>query len=438
MTTLERASLDLATAARRLVPGGAHSNSRLRDPAPLYAERADGPYLWDVDGTRWLDFTMGNGSVLLGHGHPAVAEAVRDAVDAGLTTGYETRASVEAARLLSELVPDFGRVRFANTGTEAVMHALRIARAATGREAVAKVEGAYHGWYDFVWVSCWGAPPALGPADRPASPPASPGLTRHAAETLVLPFNDVDATERLLRERAGDLAAVIVEPVLIDLGWIPAQRDWLESLRAVTRELGIVLIFDELLTGFRLAPGGAREHYGVTPDLTLYGKALANGYPIAAVEGRAELLDLTDPTAGGEVGYVGTFNGHAVALAATVASLLVLRQGEPLRRLRALTERLQGGLAELGERHDVPIQPAGGGGHFQPYFTDVPVVDYRTATTTNPAHYAAFARAAARRNLIVAEKPLLHCALSAAHTEDHVDELLAAADEAFAEIARGR
>jgi glutamate-1-semialdehyde 2,1-aminomutase len=424
--------------ASRVVPGGTHSNSRLRAPHPLYIERAEGAHLWDVDGNRYLDCVMGNGAIVLGHAHPGVSAAVAAAVESGITTGYETRASMEAATLLASIVPRCGKVRFANTGTEAAMHALHVARAATGRERVAKAEGAYHGWADPLWVSCWGAPDAIGGPERPASPPGSAGLSRHAEETLVVPFNDAAATERLLRENADDLAALFVEPVLIDLGWIPASREYLESLRAVTRELGIVLVFDELLTGFRLAPGGAREWYGIEADLTLYGKALGNGYPIAALEGRPELMELTDPAAKGTVGYVGTFNGHAIAAAATVASLQALADGSVLAHLRGLTERLQAGLTELGERHGVAVVPAAGGGHFQPYFTRGPVVDYRSALATNPLHYAAFVQVCARRNILVAEKALLHSALSAAHTDDDIEELLAAADEAFAEIARSR
>ena len=307
----------------------------------------------------------------------------------------------------------------------------------TGRDGVAKAEGAYHGWHDPLWVSCWGAPDAIGPADAPASPPGSAGLSRHSGDTVVLPFNDVQATEALLRAHAADLAAVFVEPVLIDLGWIPARPDYLEALRALTTELGIVLVFDELLTGFRLAQGGAREWYGIHADLTLYGKALGNGFPIAALEGRPELLALTDPAEGG-VSYVGTFNGHAVALAAVVGSLGALRDGAALAHLQRLTERLNAGLAGLGDRYGVAVVPAGGGGHFQPYFTRGPVEDYRTALTTSAEHYAALVRALSRRNILIAEKPLLHSALSAAHTEEHVDEILAAAEDAFAEIAGER
>ena len=437
MTNLLSTAEELHARACRLVPAGTHSNSRLRAPRPLYIERAEGPHVFDVDGTRYLDCTMGNGAVMLGHGHPAVTEAVAAALASGVTTGYESARGIEAAELLAELVPDFGLVRFANTGTEAAMHALHVARAATGRDRVAKAEGAYHGWHDPLFVSCWGAPDAIGPADRPASPPGSAGLSRHSSETVVLPFNDVEATETLLRVHGGELAAVFLEPVMVDLGWVPARPAYVEALRALTTELGILLVFDELLTGFRLAPGGAREWYGVHPDLTLYGKALGNGFPVAALEGRPELLALTDPAIGG-VSYVGTFNGHAVALAAVVGSLTALRDGSALAHLQRLTERLNTGLADLGDRYAVAIVPAGGGGHFQPYFTRGPVEDYRSALATSGEHYAALVRALARRNILIAEKPLLHSALSAAHTEDHVDDFLAAAEEAFAEIAGGR
>jgi glutamate-1-semialdehyde 2,1-aminomutase len=437
MTSVTSNAELLHARATRLIPTGTNSNSRLRLPHPLYLERAEGPYVFDVDDTRYLDCTMGNGTVMLGHGHHAVTDAVARALARGLTTGHESSLTIEAAELLAELVPDFGAVRFANTGTEAAMHALHVARAATGRDAVAKVEGAYHGWHDPLWVSCWGAPDAIGPSEAPARPPGSSGLSRHAEETLVLPFNDVEATERLLRSRAAELAAVFVEPVMIDLGWIPARRDYLEALRDTSKELGIVLVFDELLSGFRLALGGAREWYGIQPDLTLYGKALGNGFPVAALEGHRELLDLTDPAVGG-VSYVGTFNGHAIALAAVVGSLGALRDGSALAHLQRLTEQLNVGLATLGDRYGVAVVPAGGGGHFQPYFTAGPVEDYRSALMTSAEHYGALVRALARRNILIAEKPLLHSALSAAHTEEHVDEILDGAEEAFAEIAGQR
>lgn len=438
MTTLTGRSEELHARARGLVPGGVHSNSRRRSPTPLYVDRARGPHLWDVDGVRYLDCTMGNGSVVLGHGHPRVNEAVRRAVEAGVTAGYETALAVEVVELLAELVPGFGQARFANTGTEALMHALHIARAATGRERVAKAEGAYHGWADPLWVSCWGKPDQLGARNAPAAAPGSRGLSRHSAETVVLPFNDLAATERLLRAAAPELAAVVLEPVLVDIGFVPADPQYLVGVRRLTEELGIVLVFDELLTGFRVAPGGARQLYGVEPDVTAYGKAIANGYPLAVVEGRPELMRLTEPGGDGGVGYVGTFNGHAIPLAAASASLAELRDGRVQQHLEALTSRLRAGFDDLAERHGVAVTLAGGGGHFQPYFVDRPVRSYRDALAASAGSYETLRRTLAARHVLIADGPLLHCALSAAHTEEHVDLLVAAAEDAFVEMAAGR
>lgn len=422
---------DLHARARAVVPGGTHSSTRARDPYPCYAQRAEGAWLWDVEGTRWTDFGMGNAAVMLGHAHPVITDAVVRSVTDGLTCGTETATAVEAVETLRTMIPDFGLVRFAVTGTEALMHALTVARQATGRERVAKAEGAYHGWADSLWVSTWGTAEAIGPADRPASPPGSAGLSRAAADTVVFPFNDLPATAAILREHAADLAAVVLEPVMIDIGFIPAESAYLQGLRELTDELGIVLIFDELLTGFRLGPGGARAHYGITPDLTTYGKALGNGYPIAAVEGRAELMALTDTLAGGPVQWVGTFNGHGSAVAAAAAALPILATGEPQRHLEALTDRLRDGFVDLARRHRVPMLVAGMGGHFQPYFVPVAPRDYREAMATHAERYLHLVRTAERHHLLLPPKPLLHGALGAAHTDAEVDALLAAADEAF-------
>lgn len=420
--------------ARRWVPAGTHSNSRVREPHGFYAARAEGAHVWDADGSRWVDFTMGNGSILLGHGHPKVTEAVHAAVSAGVTTGYETSDAVAAVELLAGLIPDFGMVRFANTGTEAIMHAVAVARHATGRLRVAKAESSYHGWSDPVWVSTWPSPEKYGDPAAPTAVPGSAGLGRDAAETLVLPFNDADATQRLLDAHADTLAAVIVEPVLIDIGYVPASREYLQTLRTAADRHGIVLIFDELLTGFRLAPGGAREAYGVQADLTAFGKAMANGWPVAAVEGRAELMSLTDPTRDGPVGWVGTYNGHAVAMAATRATLALLHEEDVLARVDGVAQRLRSGFEALAAGLGVAAVLPGRGGHFQPYFCAAPPVDYRSALASNTSHYATLVDACARSHVLLAEKPLLHSALSAAHTDEDIAEFLEAAESAFAHL----
>ncbi len=329
MTTIQ--SEALFQRALNVTTAGVHSNSRARSPHPLYFRRAEGPYVWDIDGNRYVDLGMGNGAVLLGHNDPAVQAAVHQAIDAGMTTGLETEAAVRAAELFVTLVPSAERVRFTNTGTEAVLHMLQIARAYTGRQRIAKVEGAYHGWADPVFVSTWPNLALAGPEAAPVALPGTAGLDPGVVgSTLVLPFNDIHAAEALLRQHAGELAAVLVEPTLIDAGFIPADPDFLAMLRRVSDETGTLLVFDELLTGFRLATGGAQAQYGIQADLALFGKALGNGYPVAAVAGKRDVMERSAPGAG-NASFVGTFNGHAVVMAAVEASLRQLADGSAIR-----------------------------------------------------------------------------------------------------------
>lgn len=433
MTAAATTSDRLYGRALAFTPTGAHSNSRIRRPHPLYVAEADGAWLRDVDGRRWLDFTMGNGSIILGHNNPAVQQAVREAVQRGVTTGYETPDAVDVVDLLAEMIPEFRALRLANTGTEAVLHALAIARAATGRTRIAKPEASYHGWADPVWVSTWPPLADAGPADKPTAVPGSAGLSRSSADTLVLPFNDIEATSALLHEHGSELAALILEPAMIDIGYVAASTEYIHALYDLTRRYGIVLIFDELLTGFRMAPGGAREAYGVTPDLSTYGKAIANGYPLAAVEGRRDLLDLTDPGTGGPVGWVGTYNAHAVTVAAAKASLLELRSGSVLAKLQALTKKLSTEFEELAAGHDVDAAVPGAGGHFQPYFRAGAPDDYRAAAMTSADRYAALYQACQQDGVLIADKPLGHCALSAAHTDADIEALLRAAARSFSD-----
>lgn len=417
--------------ARRVTPAGVHSNARARDPHPRYFARAEGAYLWDADGRRVLDLVMGNGAVVLGHGHSAVTESVQRAVARGLTCGVEWERAVEAAEAFLRCVPGMDLVRFANTGTEAVTHALHVARHATGRRRLAKVEGSYHGWTDELYVSAFPDPDEAGDPKAPRPVPGGPGLDpRVVADVLVLPFNDEEGTRALLEAHAHELAAVVLEPVLIDAGFIPATPGYLRLLRELTRKHGIVLIFDEILTGFRLAPGGAAERYGVTPDLATYGKAMANGYPIAALAGREELMRSTEPGRG--PAYVGTFNGHAVSLAAAVATLPLLADGSVQKELARRTERLRRSFAALAREAGVPAVLAGDGGHFQWYFVEGPVADYRQAARSDPERCRRFTASLEAADMLVARNPIAHHALSLAHGEAE----LAAIEEAFREALR--
>jgi glutamate-1-semialdehyde 2,1-aminomutase len=420
MTLGTMRSQELYEQVRDRVPGGVHSNTRARAPHPLYFRQATGPYLIDIDDNRYTDFVCGNGAIILGHGDPEVTAAVRAALADGVTTGSETRWSVQAAELLLACVPTAEMVRFANSGTEAVIHALEIARAVTGRNRIAKVEGAYHGWHSDVYVSAWPDLSQAGPAERPL-----PVVTHRGADaeqsrrTLILPFNDLEATRKLLADHGHELAALIIEPVMMDVGYIEATQEYIDTLRELTAKQGILLIFDELLTGFRVMPGGAQEYYGVTPDLSTFGKAIANGYPLACVTGRRDFLMASAP--GGACAWVGTYNAHTVSMAAAVASLTKLQEPRTWARLQELTEYLEVTFVRRASQLGIPAILRGRGGNFHWYFAAGPVTDYRTAAAANREMHAAFAARALERGVWLSAGALSHHSLTLAHDRAHLD-----------------
>ncbi len=429
-------SLDLYERAQRVTTGGVNSTSRARSPHPLYFSRADGPSVWDVDGNRYIDLGMGNGAIMLGHNNLPIRTAVEQALADGLTTGLETETAVRASELFLQIVPAAERVRFTNTGTEAMLHALQMARSRTKRQSIAKVEGAYHGWSDLVYISTWPNLTQAGDDRQPIALPGTGGLMASVLEhTVVLPFNDRQAAEQLVRAKAKDLAAIVVEPTLIDVGFIPAEREYLSTLRQLADETGAVLIFDELLTGFRLALGGAQEHYRVQADLAIYGKALGNGFPVAAVAGKSEFMDSSN-AGPGKAGFVGTFNGHAVMMAAAEASLKQLADGNATTQLQARTEKLIQDFEASALRHNVAAQMQGRGGHIHWYFATEPVRNYRQAARSNRARYTAFADILAAEGFLVSPNYLLHHAISLAHGQTELDQLSSAMDRGLAAAAR--
>ena len=413
--------------AARAIPAGVSTNTRARAPHPLYFDKAEGAWVRDADGNRHLDIVMGNGAVLLGHGHEAVNAAVLRAIESGLTCGVESTLVLDAAEALRTAAgwPDL--VRFTNTGTEAVQHALHIARHATGRTRIAKVEGSYHGWSDEVFVSVWVDPARAGPVSR-MTPIAQFAGQRSdlVAETLVLPFNDPETAEAILDEVGGELAAILLEPTLIDVGFIPGRTEFLQSLRRAADRHGIVLVFDELLTGLNVAVGGAVALTGVKPDLALFGKAIANGYPLAAVAGCEELMRMTEPGKG--PAFVGTFNGHAVSVAAASAALPVLSTGEVQQEMATRNQRLRAGFESEARLRGVPAQYVTGGSHFHWYFCEGEIVDFRSAARTNAAAYRAFTGALAESRVLTLPNPLSHHAISLGHGDAELTSL----EEAFA------
>jgi glutamate-1-semialdehyde 2,1-aminomutase len=270
--------------AKKLTPGGIHSNVRWIEPHPMYFSRAEGCRIWDVDGNEYLDCVVNFGALILGHKDPDIIQAVKEQLDTGLTAGLESELSIETAKKATRIIPCAEMVRFSNSGTEAVMHAIQIARGYTGKERVLKAEGNYHGWYDYIFCSNrysfqnWQLPKAF---------PSSQGLCADMADkTLVVPWNDIDKMKEVIEQYKEEIAAVIIEPVAHNIGCALPKEGYLEGVRELTEKNNILLIFDEVITGFRAAPGGAQEYFGVTPDLATFGKALANGFPISLVAGK--------------------------------------------------------------------------------------------------------------------------------------------------------
>ena len=428
-------SAALFARAAAIVPAGVSSNTRSRQPHPLYFTRAKGAYAFDADGNRHLDLTMGNGAVMLGHGHEPVQEAVAHAIEAGLTCGVEPVAMVDAAEAFMSAVSWPDMVRFTNTGTEAVQHALHIARHATGRTRIAKIEGSYHGWSDEVFVSVWADLSKAGSTGA-ITPLAQFAGQQHdlVDEVVVLPFNDVERTLAVLEQVGGQLAALLLEPVMIDIGFIPATTDYLQALRKAADKYGFVLIYDELLTGFNLAPGGVADTSGVAPDLALYGKAIANGYPLAAIAGREDLMRMTEPGKG--PAFVGTFNGHGIAVAAAAAVLPILAKGEVQQILTQRGQRLAESFASAAADAGVAARLVAGGSHMHWYFLDRAVTDYRSAAKTDAAAYGTFTGTLGARDILLLPNPLSHHAISLAHDDASLDEIEAAFAAGLSAVAK--
>jgi len=429
MVTTDRAhgfprSAERVREACALMPGGVDSDFRLGvSPTPLVVKRADGPFVYDLDDHRLIDYYLGMGPMILGHRPPAVIEAVRAQLELGILYGAQSELEYEAARLVVEMVPCAELVRFGTSGTEANQTALRVARAATGRTTIIAFEGHYHGWLDNI---AWGAPSSNG---KPAS--YSRGQDQRAMESLeVLPWNDVDRiVDRLSR---GDVAGVIMEPLMCNTSAIAPHPGYLETVRSACTAGGTVLIFDEVITGFRLAPGGAQELLGVTPDLATFAKALANGFPVSCLAGRRELMELIGGP--GKVVHAGTYNAQAVAMAAAVATLEALRDGSAQAFLAERGERLAAGIRALLAEHGVAGIVQGRPQVFHVAFgRSEPVTDYRDSLLTDRAQYVRFTSALLEHGVRALERGAWF--LSVAHDDEVIDTTLEAIDAALSDIA---
>jgi glutamate-1-semialdehyde 2,1-aminomutase len=383
-----------------------------------------------VDGNRYIDYVGSWGPLILGHAHPRVVEAVAEAARMGTSFGAPTEAEVRLAELVTAAVPSVELVRFVNSGTEATMSALRVARAHTGRSKIVKFAGGYHGHADMLLVAAGSGALTLGLPDSPGVPPAA------AAETLTAPYNDPAAVRELFQRFPDEIAAVIVEPVAGNIGCVPPGPDFLAGLREVTRQYGALLIFDEVMTGFRVAYGGAQAHYGITPDMTCLGKIVGGGLPAAAYGGRRDIMSLVAPA--GPVYQAGTLSGNPLAMAAGAAQLELLREPGTYGRLETLSARLADGVAEAARAADVPIFQTRVGSMFTTFFTADPVTDEASAKRSDTQAYATFFRTMLAHGVYLAPSQFEAGFLSLAHTEEDIARTVAAAQAAFAAVQMER
>jgi glutamate-1-semialdehyde 2,1-aminomutase len=413
---------ELIARARKIFPGGALGSFILPDDLDMIISRASDGYLYDSDGRRYIDFVLGSGPMILGHRHPAVVEAVKMQIERGSTYYALNEPAIRLAEKIQSAVPCAEKVKFCGSGSEATFYALRLARAVTGKQKVLKFEGAYHGHHDYAMMSV--APGASRNEPYPAAIPDTAGIPGSLLDqVLIAPFNDLQATKELLEKHASEVAAVIVEP---QCRLLDPQPGFLEGLREVTRRLGIILIFDEVVTGFRLAWGGAQEYYGVVPDLACYGKIIGGGYPLAAVAGPADILELSNPRKSGhdpQSTYIsGTLNGNPLAATAGLATLIELEKPDCYARLNALGARMRDGLRKISASWDIPAQVLGAGPMANIYFTSERVVDYRSLLRHNSKMAAALGRKLLVSGIFTHLSAKMY--MSLAHSDADVDALL--------------
>jgi glutamate-1-semialdehyde 2,1-aminomutase len=423
-------SESLFSSAQRLMPGGVNSPVRAFrgvGGTPFFVARAAGARIEDVDGRSYVDFLGSWGPLILGHAHPSVVEALGDAARHGTSYGAPTEGEVEMAAFIARAMPSMEMMRLVSSGTEAAMSAIRLARGATGRDLVVKFDGCYHGHADSLLVKAGSGGATFGVPDSGGVPAAL------AALTVALPFNDLDAVSRLMAARGREVAVVVVEPVAGNMGVVPPAPGYLEGLRELCTRHGTLLLFDEVITGFRVGPGGAQARYGVRPDLTCLGKIIGGGLPVGAYGGRRDLMEQISPL--GPVYQAGTLSGNPLAVAAGLATLRALADPAVYERLETLGARVEAGLIDAARRAGVPLTVNRVGSMLTANFTASPVVDLASANRPDTARYARFFHAMLERGVFLAASQFEAAFVSLAHTDDDLEAAARAAREAMKTLA---
>lgn len=425
-------SAELASLARQYIPGGINTSIRRLDP-PLIFCRASGARIWDVDGNEYTDYHAAFGPILLGHCHPKVDRRVMETMkEMDLIGAGATEIEIKLARKICQHVPSAERVHFCNSGSEATYNAVRLARAVTGKKKLVKFQGCYHGWHDYLCMNVISPREKVGRHD-----PASAGMLPEAIEnTIVLTFNAVDELEDAFRRQGSEIAAVILEPIPHNIGCVLPRPEFLEALGELTWKHEALLVFDEVITGFRHSLGGYQKICGVTPDLTTMAKGIANGYPCAALCGKKEYMERF-ATAGGDVFFAGTYNAHPLAMAAALATIEELEDGSVYERIFRLGEQARRGLQEIADRQGVEAWATGFGSVFVLYFRGPGVENYTDLLNNQNDLDVAFRQGLVQRGSFVLPLALKRAHISASHTQAHVDLLLQHAEDSLKQVVQG-
>jgi len=423
-------SSQLFDKAKVLIPGGVNSPVRAFAPVggkPLFIQKAEGSKIYDADGAEYIDYVGSWGPMIVGHAHPKVIGAIKNAADNGTSFGAPTRLEVEMAELIIEAVPSVEMVRMVNSGSEATMSAIRVARGYTGRDKIIKFDGCYHGASDSLLVKAGSGVQTLGLPDSPGVPSALASLT------ISLPFNNLDHVKKALTKEGDNIACVILEPVVGNMGVLPPEPGYLAGLKSLCREHGVVLIFDEVMTGFRVAFGGAQELYNVTPDLTTMGKIIGGGLPVGAFGGAKEIMEQVAPA--GPIYQAGTLSGNPLAMTAGIETLKLLKEDGVYEKLEEFSNLLCGGLEELTVKHNIPAILNRVGAMFSMFFTDLnEVKNYADAKTCDTNRFAKYFTRMQEGGVNIAPSQFEAGFMSLAHTKEDIDKTLKAADTALGSL----